>query len=93
MIQPDTFLRAFGGDNFIPFYNLQWSENNSPDASDVNTALASSLTHTMREFTQLNTVCFCLCVHSRQFTVNTAMQGAHAAVTLAVHQRTVLCPH
>lgn len=31
-------------------------------------------------------------VYSRRFTVNTAVQAACVAVTLSVHQRTVLCP-
>lgn len=34
-----------------------------------------------------------MCVYSKQVTVNIDIQAASVAVALAVHQRTVLCPH
>lgn len=34
-----------------------------------------------------------MCMYSTQLTVNIDIQTACVAVTLAMHQRTVLCPH
>lgn len=64
-------------------------------------AMASKLIHTAREHLSFffdfcpakhNFFFLFTCVYNSRFTVTTAVRAARDAVTLSVHQRTVLCP-